>query len=180
MGSVQLEWTPSSNTQKYEIQVSGEDYTFTNLIVTTDTITVPSFKMPSFTDGSPISYIWRVRSKGKDGTIEWTSVWFYSRAALTNDDSHRTDVPDKYHLDQNFPNPFNPTTNISFSLPSTVPVRLEILSILGQPVSILLNQTMSSGTHTITFDGSSLSSGVYLFRLTTPEFTQTRVMSLVK
>lgn len=88
--------------------------------------------------------------------------------------------PLDYILAQNFPNPFNPSTQIRFSLPKTTDVKLEIFNILGQSVSVLVNDRIPVGQQVVTFDGSALSSGVYLYKLTTPEFTQTRMMNLMK
>jgi len=59
-------------------------------------------------------------------------------------------------------------------------VRLEVFNSLGQPVSVIADGLLSAGAHKYSFDGTALSSGVYLYRLTTTEFVQTRVMALVK
>jgi hypothetical protein len=95
-------------------------------------------------------------------------------------DENTTEQPFAFELKPNYPNPFNPTTTISFSIPTTSAVRLEVFSILGQPVTVLVDKMMTRGTHSVSFDAGSLSSGVYMYKLTTSEFTQTRVMSLVK
>lgn len=89
-------------------------------------------------------------------------------------------LPTAFALEQNYPNPFNPTTQIQFSLPQTTDVTLEVMNILGQPISVLVKSRMPAGLHTVSFDGSALSSGVYLYKLTTPGFTQTKVMNLIK
>jgi hypothetical protein len=83
-------------------------------------------------------------------------------------------------LSQNYPNPFNPSTQIQFSLPSATHVRLEVFSATGQLVATLVNDMVGMGFHSVSFDGKSLASGVYVYRLSTPEFTQTRLMNLVK
>lgn len=97
----------------------------------------------------------------------------------TSDES-TSEKPLQYALFENYPNPFNPSTNISFSIPKTSPVRIEVFNVLGQPISVLFDQTMVRGVHNITFRASNFSSGTYFYRLTTPEFTQTRVMTLIK
>lgn len=97
----------------------------------------------------------------------------------TSDES-TSEKPLQYALFENYPNPFNPSTNISFSIPKTSPVRIEVFNVLGQPISVLFDQTMVRGVHNITFRASNFSSGTYFYRLITPEFTQTRVMTLIK
>lgn len=90
------------------------------------------------------------------------------------------DIPSESRLDQNYPNPFNPSTVISFSLAKSGFTTLKIYDILGREVSTLLNENMSSGAHNISFDGSNLSSGIYIYQLSSKGNTITRRMTLIK
>ncbi len=91
------------------------------------------------------------------------------------------EIPDQITLSQNYPNPFNPVTNIDFSLNRSDAVTLEVYNLLGQRVaSLIRNQAYSAGNHTISFDASSLSSGLYIYHLQTTNAILTRTMSLVK
>jgi predicted nucleotidyltransferase len=89
-------------------------------------------------------------------------------------------TPTEYSLSQNFPNPFNPTTNIQFDLPRTSPVLLKIYSALGIEVAILVSQTLPAGTYKVDWDAANLPSGVYFYRLQAGEFVQTRKLVLLK
>ncbi len=89
-------------------------------------------------------------------------------------------VATSYSLSQNYPNPFNPTTKIEFSLPSEQRVSLVVYDVLGQKVQVLLNQKMSPGTHMVNFNGASLASGVYFYRLVAGSYVKTMKMLLLK
>ncbi len=84
------------------------------------------------------------------------------------------------HCHQNYPNPFNPTTMINFSLPATNNVQLTIYNILGQKVATLINQKMSAGSHSISFDASRLASGMYIYRLKAGNNVSEKKMILIK
>jgi len=86
----------------------------------------------------------------------------------------------QFELAQNFPNPFNPSTTIKFSIPQSSNVTLKIFNTLGQEVSTLINQNMESGVHTINFDASQLNSGIYFYRLDAGQFSEVRKMTLIK
>jgi hypothetical protein len=89
-------------------------------------------------------------------------------------------LPDKFELAQNYPNPFNPTTTIGFDIPRSSRVSLEVFNIIGQRVAVLNNGMLEAGHHTVTFDGSSLGSGVYFYRLGAGENVRTKKMLIVK
>jgi hypothetical protein len=90
-------------------------------------------------------------------------------------------VPRTYKLEQNFPNPFNPSTEIQFQLDRTAHVSLIVYNILGQKVSTLVNQEEQAGVYRVMFDASGLSSGVYFYRLATDDgLVATKDMILVK
>ncbi len=98
----------------------------------------------------------------------------------TSSELVNADVPTSLQLNQNYPNPFNPTTNIDFALPESAQVSLEVYNMLGQQVATLENGYLSAGQHSVTFDGSGLSSGVYLYRLQAGNQVLTRTLTLMK
>ena len=105
---------------------------------------------------------------------------FKEGGVITNQNLNFTALPDNYILDQNFPNPFNPTTKISFSIPRAGLVNLKVFDISGREVADLVNEFKNAGQYRITFDGSSLSSGVYFYSLSSQNFRETKKMILVK
>jgi hypothetical protein len=89
-------------------------------------------------------------------------------------------IPKQYMLDQNYPNPFNPSTTIQFGLPEAGNVSLEVFDMTGRRVASLVNERKSAGWHNVTFDASNLASGMYIYRIQSGEFIQTRKLILVK
>ncbi len=94
-------------------------------------------------------------------------------------------LPQDYRLSQNFPNPFNPTTAIEFNLPKASHVTLTIYNVLGQQVKTLIDQTLGAGNKRVIWDGTdaagrTVQSGVYFYRISADQFTQTRKMMMLK
>jgi hypothetical protein len=89
-------------------------------------------------------------------------------------------LPKRLILFQNYPNPFNARTTIRFVLPQSQDVDLAIYDLLGRQVETLLDEHMQAGTHTVTFDASVLSSGVYFYRLLAGDVVETKRMVLLK
>lgn len=86
----------------------------------------------------------------------------------------------EFELSQNYPNPFNPTTTINFNLPKSGKVVLKVFDVLGKEVTVLENGYKDSGRHSVNFDGSSLSSGLYFYKLDVGLFSQTKKLHLLK
>jgi len=89
-------------------------------------------------------------------------------------------IPVSHSLHQNYPNPFNPATEIRFSVPERSRVGLGVYNMLGQRVSMLVDETLEAGNYTVRFDASGLSSGMYFYRLEAGGFTEERKMLLLK
>ncbi|MEM8488482.1 MAG: DUF4397 domain-containing protein, partial [Bacteroidota bacterium] len=96
------------------------------------------------------------------------------------DDENFDEQPGSFKLGNNYPNPFNPTTTISFTLPETAEVSLLVYDMLGREVRTLVNGTLASGVNEVVFDAAGLPTGTYLYRLTTPQGSFTKTMLLVK
>jgi len=94
-------------------------------------------------------------------------------------------LPTTLQLDQNFPNPFNPTTEITYHLPEQQHALLVVYNLIGQKVKTLVNESQSSGSYSVTWDGTDkfgnkVPSGVYVYRLQSGKYIQSRKMLLVK
>ncbi len=112
--------------------------------------------------------------------------WLYSlnyfliNRSVTTSIEDGNELPDEISLDANYPNPFNPTTQIRYSLPENTHVRMDVYTVSGQLVRTLVDRQMPAGIHFEEFDATGLSSGLYIYRMTTPTGTFTRKMTLIK
>ena len=125
---------------------------------------------------------------GAFGSSNWATGWTFiddggfigSAEATAIADGAAAELPQSVELRKNYPNPFNPSTNIRFELDKTQQVRLTVYNALGREVKVLVNSTMPAGTHMTTFRASDLSSGVYYYRLEAGTQRMTRKMLLLK
>jgi hypothetical protein len=96
-----------------------------------------------------------------------------------------SDIPTGFSLAQNFPNPFNPSTNIGFSLPATTKVKIGVYNMLGREIATLLNRPCQEGTYHVTWNGldhsgNAVQSGIYVYKLETEHVTLTNKMLLIR
>lgn len=156
--SVILKWTTATEKNNYGFEIqrnNGNGFETIDFVRGFGTTTQP--QSYSFVDRNVSlgSYTYRLKQVDFDGSF-----------SLSNEVEVDVINPDKYSLLQNFPNPFNPSTKISFNLPSESKVTLKVLNILGQEVTtLLLNKNLAAGFHEINFNGRELNSGVYFYKL---------------
>jgi choice-of-anchor A domain-containing protein len=113
------------------------------------------------------------------GTKEGT-LYLLDLTDLTGVNEDNKAVPSSFNLSQNYPNPFNPSTNIKVSIPKEGKYSLKVYNVLGQEITTLLSGEMKAGVHTLHFDGSRLSSGIYIYRLTGSGVNLTKKMMMIK
>jgi hypothetical protein len=101
-------------------------------------------------------------------------------AVITEVQQLSNTFPESFSLGQNYPNPFNPTTTIDFEVKKSGLVSLRIFNLLGQEVATLVNEIRPAGTYRVSFNAGSLTTGVYFYRLTADNFTQTKRMLLIR
>ena len=99
--------------------------------------------------------------------------------------SAAANLPNAFHLENNFPNPFNPATTIEYSLRNQADVKLSIFNVLGQKVRELVNESQTAGIHRVIWDGTDasgtvVSTGIYLYRMQVGDLAETRKMVLIK
>ena len=85
----------------------------------------------------------------------------------------------EYELN-NYPNPFNPTTTITYTIPEKQAVKLKVYDPFGREVAELVNEVKAKGEHSVNFDGSNLASGVYYYTITAGNYTETKKLMLIK
>ncbi|MDP2300943.1 MAG: T9SS type A sorting domain-containing protein [Ignavibacteria bacterium] len=182
-GAVKLTWQTATEVNNYGFQVerkilkqfaSGEqndnDWVEVGFVAGNGNSNAP--KDYSYTDNSLDNsgkYSYRLKQIDNDG-----------KTTYSNEIETDVTVVLEYALSQNYPNPFNPATVINYTLSQPGFVTIKIYNTLGQEVSTLLNGQMEAGKHTLTFDASKLSSGMYLYKITAGNFTQVKKMLLAK
>ncbi len=106
-------------------------------------------------------------------------VWEYS-GSLVCITALNTPVPKDFILSQNYPNPFNPVTSIRYGLPRQLHVKLNVLDALGREVETLVNRVQQAGTYEVSFNGLNYNSGVYFYHFIAGDYSQTKMMTLIK
>ncbi len=178
-----LKWAKSPTAQSYRLQLT-KSLTFNDQTVIMDTsgITDTTLSLNNL-DGYTI-YYWRVSAENQYGVSLWPNPFgFRTKEVLAVKDG--SEIPTDYKLYQNFPNPFNPTTEIKFSVPKTGNVELKVFDILGREVAELVNENFSTGSYSVTWDGKNNSgtqvpSGVYIYTIKSGQFISSKKMILIK
>jgi hypothetical protein len=177
---VMLKWTTSSevNNLGFEIErtlASSEKWETLGFVKGNGNST--SINQYSYTDANPAdgNLLYRLKQIDLSGAFE------YSNIVEVNISS-----PKEFELMQNYPNPFNPSTSIRFNLPEASNVRLSIYNLLGQEVALLIDGQLEAGHHSVAFNSSDLTSGIYIYKIeaidfaSSKNFTAVRKMTLLK
>lgn len=175
---IELQWITASEKNNFGFEIERKELSastfndwqnigFVNGNGTTTEINNYSFLDNKIKNGK---YAYRLKQIDFDGTFE------YSKEIEVEVDF----TPEDFALYQNYPNPFNPITTIKFSIPIDSHVILEIFNVLGEKTALLIDKEMTSGNHSIEFDAGFLNSGIYLYRLTSNNFTSIKKFILMK
>ena len=175
--TVTLNWTTATelNNSGFQIERSnGGEYQSVGFVAGHGTSTSTNNYVYLDQNVEAGTYTYRLKQIDLDGSFEYSNAVEVEVLGLR-----------EYTLSQNYPNPFNPSTTINFSLAVDSKVSLKIFNVLGQEVASLLNGQMSAGSQKVSFDASSLNSGVYFYRLEADgidgqKFSSTKKMILTK
>jgi hypothetical protein len=172
-GNVLLNWTTATelNNQMFEIERRSAEGQFTTIGYIEGYGTTTEPQKYSYTDNTvgTGTYFYRLKQIDFGGQYEYS-------------DEIEVEVngPLTFALEQNYPNPFNPSTNIKYSVPENGFVKLSVYNLVGEEVSVLVNQTVDAGFYEVTFNAANLPSGTYFYRLQTGDFIDTKKMILMK
>ncbi len=177
-------WKAIAHASEYHVQVGESN--LANIVVDT-TVTHNELLIP-YELKPEQAHRWRVRGMNQLGEGPWSEeiLFFTGQSTSVDEDG---ELPREFALGHNYPNPFNPSTTIRYSLPVHAHVNLRVYDIIGREVRVLVNGEQQAGHHHIVFDSASLASGVYQYRLEAiPEsngsehgrFVRTRSMTLIK
>ncbi len=163
-----LDWVAIPLAVSYMIQLSQDSIfsgTVLDSITPRDSLTVPPNRLLNNT-----RYYWRVNAANAGGTGPWSAVWNF-KTLLIGLENNTGKIPKEFNLYVNYPNPFNPSTLIKFDIPIETNVKVVVFDLIGREISVLINQQLKPGTYETEFNGSNYPSGVYFYKLETPEFT---------
>jgi len=124
-------------------------------------------------------YQWRLRAVDAAYVGSEMATGEFTIGVVLHNDLDNT-LPNKYSLEQNFPNPFNPSTTIRYSIPEPGLVTIKIYNAIGKEMDVLKNELIQVGNYEIKYDGSKLPSGVYFYQIKAGKFVETKKMILLK
>ena len=176
-----LLWDSNGYATSFRLQLST-DTNFNNIVFDSTLSNTPLVVRPNFL-GLGVKYFWRVNATNSLGTSDWSVIWKFT-IRETGISVISSEIPSEYMLFNNFPNPFNPSTSIRYSIPYRPPgntfVTLKIYDVTGKEVAMLVNQNQKPGTYEVTFGANSVSSGIYFYQIQAGSFMQTKKMVLIK
>jgi aminopeptidase N len=171
-----LRWHPVPSAAWYRLQVAT-NVMFTSLVyddtLITDTMRAVGPLAPNTT------YLWRVNARNGGGNSTWSIVCSFTTEGSAGVQSEKG-IPLEFGVSQNFPNPFNPSTIIRFTIADSRFTSLKVFDLLSREVATLVNEHLRPGRYNVTWDASDFPSGVYFYRLSAGSFTQTRKLLLLR
>jgi len=176
--TVPVKWKKEPTASTYRLQIA-KSQTFNNLTILADinNLTDTSYTFNTLIQNT--TYFWRVDALNQYGASMWPTAFGF-KTKQTSDVKVEAAIPSNMDLSQNYPNPFNPTTQIKYSIPKAGHVTMKLYNLLGDLLQVMVDGYRSEGTYSITFDGSNLPSGVYIYSLSANGKILNHKMTLVK
>jgi hypothetical protein len=181
--SPNLIWAKESIATSYRVQLShGSTIIPTNTIL--DTIVFNDTTLQLFNLQNNKLYYWRVRALNQYGSSDWSIVFGFKTEPATNVD-YSINPPEKFRLEQNYPNPFSNTggklsTTISWSIPKSGFVSIKLFDILGREIDTIVDDYLEAGKHTRIYSPMfSLPNGIYFYQIRTKEFNDTKKLLVI-
>lgn len=171
--TIEFQWQEVDGAGLYQIDVSETD-DFSDILFSEELDETAQ----TFSGFEEKTYYWRVRAGNSAGWGAYSSSTF--EVEMSTSSESLSEIPAELKLYQNYPNPFNPSSIIRFDLPGSERVKIEVYNTIGQQVAVITDQVYQAGKHQVSFDGSSLTSGIYIYRLTISDQALTRSMTLIK
>ncbi len=171
-----LTWMSAVGAVSYELSVSA-DSTFTSQLVN-----VAGLADTAYTPAggpAPGRYFWRARCTNGGGPGEWSEARVFTVQFPVSADGQEA-VPLRFGLDQNYPNPFNPETTIRFSLSQRGTAKLAVFDLLGREVAVLMEGQRNAGRYEVAWDARLASTGIYVCRLQSGAFVESRKMVVLR
>lgn len=173
-----LQWTGVDGAARYEVEVARTSAFSTVLFTAAD---IETTTVEATTEGPGLTHYWRVRAFAATGEAgPWSLPWSFTAQGTPVDTETDDDLPAQFVLEGNYPNPFNPQTTITYSLPQTTEVHLGVYDALGREITVLADGMQPAGRHEVVFEAVDLPSGVYLYRLVASGQVRTGRMVLLK
>jgi len=113
-------------------------------------------------------------------SMSYSDQFYQSECKERTGVSEKVEVPNNYSLEVNYPNPFNPSTQITFSLPKATYVTLKVYDVLGREISVLVNEKKQPGEYSITWNAEGVPSGVYFYRMVAGGYIETKKMVIIQ
>ena len=173
-----FEWDSNTSISTHRIQIST-DSNFSVVVFDSSGIVYHYYQMPNNILQLNMLYYWRVNGTNVLGTGPWSAVWNF-RVRDTGIEKISSIIPAEFRLHNNYPNPFNPETNIKFEIPGSSLVIITIYDLLGNKITTLLNQHLSAGVYKVNWIATNLASGIYFYRMESKDFIDTKRMVLLK
>jgi hypothetical protein len=175
MGYPRLSWSASTGADSYTIKRVDDNGTFYFTGITST-----SYDDETVETGEDINtYEYSVKAVNQAGSSAYTDYIVIGGQDVSKK-APADILPTDFGLSENYPNPFNPTTQINYQLPKSVTVTLKVYNITGQVVATLVNSAKNAGYYTVIWDASDFASGTYIYKLTAGSFSATKRMAVIK